>query len=204
MDQYVTFNLNAEAGTNSPALTTNEALAYTYGSFDAADTARDKLKSSGFGQQFQIEQYRPHTFRLKVGPERQFEIHPCVLLDSAGDELDDYTDERGVSFQRTEENDPHIVCWSLYERNEDGTVEWLRDFQGEDAKAQAELALAEGIEVVNENPDRWLGSLPGDSAMKSRGITRDEGNDEEERDPNDCAECARSFGPHYTGKCDHG
>lgn len=22
-------------------------------------------------------------------------------------------------------------------------------------------------------------------------------------DPNDCAECARSFGPHYTGECDH-
>jgi len=24
------------------------------------------------------------------------------------------------------------------------------------------------------------------------------------RDPNDCAECARQHGPHYTGPCDHG
>jgi hypothetical protein len=26
----------------------------------------------------------------------------------------------------------------------------------------------------------------------------------EPRDPNDCAECARSYGPHYTGPCAHG
>ena len=24
------------------------------------------------------------------------------------------------------------------------------------------------------------------------------------RDPNNCPECARSNGPHYTGPCDHG
>jgi hypothetical protein len=26
---------------------------------------------------------------------------------------------------------------------------------------------------------------------------------EDEDDPNDCAECARSYGPHYLGPCEH-
>ena len=26
---------------------------------------------------------------------------------------------------------------------------------------------------------------------------------EDEKDPNDCPECGRSFGPNYTGPCEH-
>jgi hypothetical protein len=200
--QFVTFNFDSAVMENKPSLTTNALLAYCYTSREAAQKVVDQLNHhSDFPHTVEVEAYENDTrFRVRVY-ERQFEIAPCRLLDEHGSPVSEYDSPNGVEFERCEPDDFHLVCWSLYEIQEDGRREWMRD---RPTKAEIEKDLDNAIEETRDKPDRYVGDLAGERRFKEQGITRNEGNGDEERpDPNDCAECARSFGPWYTGPCEH-
>jgi hypothetical protein len=111
-----------------------------------------------------------------VANEREFEIHPCKLLNLFGEPVKSYAqaiyddeEKDGVEFVQCAEDDPDLVCWALYERMEDGRLEWQRDCLTK-SMAEAELECAESVTAAN--PDRLVESTSQKAIMTMRGFKR--------------------------------
>jgi hypothetical protein len=163
--QFVTFNFNASTMVNTPSLTTNPNLASSYESWEAADISRDQLKSREFGKGFQIEEYKPGRFQLVAGNEREFVVLPVKLLDAQRRPVYSYDHPDGVEFEQCAPDDHYLIAWSLYERLEDGRLEWQKDFRVEvlgetsEARAKAQVALEEAQALTLENPDLRISEI---------------------------------------------